>query len=376
MIKIVDNNTNTNTESIDVQPIDIIKDVDNDYLFISDAIKREIHIKFNNNGRPNLSKIPLGVQWDHRVTWLSFDFDDLIWNTESKDDDDYTEETKYDKYIFKIFFKLEDNDTLIFMLDPYEAFEVPRKVTRNAGNYQIAIGIEEDLTQSADGNVPDKTEIYMTETITGTVEESWFDPRVLINYFDGDTYQRKALVKKWIDGTLNDYGIFRLNSKFLGVRADSYIKYIRFNHNKITAHLDEFQIFAAFYNAETREMYFSKFEKADPEDGYDHYEEGYPIIAWVPDEITKNESVWDLAIIAYAGLLEDIRHNLVLNPDQYCFYVSNSINGCIVKGFVSQEDIDKYIKYTYNAQLVTSEDEPVQDSNDFDVYTTEHGGGH
>lgn len=356
------NSTSQITEEIEQQePIVIDKDIEAGTVETSDAIKKHIEISYNNDGVPNKTKIPLGVQWDNRVTWLSFDFTEYLWNTDSKDDDDYTNENKFDKYTFRIFFKINDDESLAFPLDPEVPFEVPRPVTEKAGTYQMSIVIEEIKEELDYGNVFDKTEIYVTKAVQCVVEDNWFKPEILINYYEGNTYQRKGLTKKWIDGSLASAGNFFLNSKFLGTRADSYVKYVRFKDDKFPVQLQDLDQFIGFYNAETGEAYFSKFEDADPEDAYDNYQEGFPRIAWVPDKVTQNESIWSVCIIAYAGIYDDIRHHYILDSEEYIFYCSKVYGGCYVKGFLSQADLEK--QFTQYAQLYTSDDEEFDDAN-------------
>ena len=61
-------------EEQEQQPVEIDKDLENEIVTTSDAIKRHILITYDSDGKPDKSKVQLGVQWDHRVTWLSFDF--------------------------------------------------------------------------------------------------------------------------------------------------------------------------------------------------------------------------------------------------------------------------------------------------------------
>lgn len=364
-MKIIQPDTQPVEDLQETQPIEIDKDLENEVVTTSDAIKRHILITYDADGKPDKSKIQLGVQWDHRVTWLSFDFTQYIWNTNSKDDDDYTDENKYDKYKFKIMFKLGNTDTIIYQLDPLEAFEVPREVTKRPGSYQMAVVIEEIPEELDGGNVPYRTEVYVTKTITCVVEDTWFTPEFVLLYYDADTSQKKALTKRWIDGKLSKEGTFRLNSKNFGSRADSYVKYIRFNTENFPVELQNLSLFVGFFNPATGDRYFSRFEDADPEDAYDNYEEGFPKIAWIPNKVTENESTWDVIILGYAGIYEDIRHNYVLDDEEYIFYCSKTFSGCNVKGFVSQDDLAREIDEWY--LLYTADDEQFIDSEDNEI---------
>jgi hypothetical protein len=49
-------------------------------LYLTEPVKQAITIKYDRNGyTTNLNgTVNLGVQYDHRVTWLNFDLDELI----------------------------------------------------------------------------------------------------------------------------------------------------------------------------------------------------------------------------------------------------------------------------------------------------------
>ena len=93
-------------------------------------------------------------------------------------------------------FKLDNTDTIIYQLDPLVPFEVPRAVTKRPGSYQMAVVIEEIPEELDGGNVPYRTEVYVTKTVMCVVEDTWFTPEWLITYYDADTSQKKALTKR------------------------------------------------------------------------------------------------------------------------------------------------------------------------------------
>ena len=69
-------------------------------LILLEPVKQAIEITYDELGHPDKTLVNLGAQYDHRVTWLHFNLDKLIWNLDAKRN--YTHETKYNHYTFKM----------------------------------------------------------------------------------------------------------------------------------------------------------------------------------------------------------------------------------------------------------------------------------
>ena len=75
---------------------------------LQEAVKQSIDVKYDSKGYADQTSINLGVQYDHRVTWLHFDLDDLIWNLDNENkrgrEIPYDIHRRNNFYIFKLAF--------------------------------------------------------------------------------------------------------------------------------------------------------------------------------------------------------------------------------------------------------------------------------
>ena len=76
-------------------------------VILMEPVKTSITIAYDALGKPSITTVPLGVQYDHRVTWLHFDLENLMWNLGSRED--YTNREKTNFYTFKL--ALTNNST-------------------------------------------------------------------------------------------------------------------------------------------------------------------------------------------------------------------------------------------------------------------------
>lgn len=152
------------------------------------------------------------------------------------------------------------------------------------------MAIQEHLGDEEVGNVPDSEldtrETFISYSWKGTVSASFFYPDLLdgVEAVEVDTNQLNALIKPAIDCYLADDGYFSLEagiSNVLGIYNDNFIRYLRFNPNRITAHLQEFNLYALFKQNE--QIHISMFEKTNIYDPKDDITQ--PLIAWVPTEV-------------------------------------------------------------------------------------------
>lgn len=229
----------------------------------------------------------------------------MLWNGVS-------EEERANHYQFKIHFipgNGEENYVEIF--DPFEPYKVPRDVTKRVGKCEIAISIQELMGEHEEGTTDDdfnegniftKQEVFVTEAFKGAVKaakayNSDMDRKIealneqLAELSDDDsktlTDQLRALTKKPIEGVLNDLGDLALDQPQWGVKYDQYVKYIRFNPQHISSHLEGTSMFGIFRKKDdSRLAYISAARKIDSEDIFDNYDnEQNSWIIWLPVQI-------------------------------------------------------------------------------------------
>lgn len=334
----------------DIEAIDMGESV-----ILLDAVKKSININYDSLGYADTSMIELGMQYDHRVTWIHFNLDKLKWHLDKKRG--YTEETKYNFYTFKLAFTKMDNstpNTTVWEFDGVN-FEIPRGVTKEAGLYQIILIIEEWRGEDGmSGNIKnegaDFIERFVTAPIKGRVTSSFYRPEYEVKGEVIETDQEAALVKPTILCSLSDDGQFIVDTKELGQKHDNFIRYFKFNPHRITAHLNDFYIFAIFKQGE--QFHSSLFEKTFADDPYDDYSSSYPIIGWIPTGVYQTEGIWNVAIIAFAGKVDEINDPTNDNGDYY-FYVSKEFKMKVNKNNLTYNDVTKEAELSVTTNLLT-----------------------
>ena len=102
------NPTSTSTaDGVSTEWIDYISSSEEGYIKFFQPVKNLIEIKYDAYGNPDISSVDLGNQYDHRVTCLRINVDNLLWNhvlnsgagIENKED-------FFNKYIFYLFYYL------------------------------------------------------------------------------------------------------------------------------------------------------------------------------------------------------------------------------------------------------------------------------
>lgn len=357
-------------QSIDSPSMSVISNKDIEALVVDESIillepvKESIEITYDELGHADKTSINLGAQYDHRVTWLHFNLDKLIWNLDEKRN--YNHETKYNHYTFKLAFSKigeEAENTSIWEFDGVD-FEIPRGVTKEAGLYKIVLIIEEYQKNAEFSNIKDNSpefiERFVAAEIKGKVNASIYDPKYSIEADIVETDQTAALVKPKIECTLTDDGNFSSDVVELGQQYDNFIRYFKFNPRRITAHLNDFHVFAIFKQNDV--FCYSLFERTSADDPLDDYSASHPIIAWVPSEVYKHSGVWQVAIIACAGNLEDLNNND--DNGDYYFYVSKPTKMKIVKNSLNQQIIEKEPTLSITSNLVTGIGEVIITTDD------------
>ena len=331
-------------------------------VYIDEAVKKVINITYDQEGNPSITSENLGMQYDNRVVWLHVNLDNLLWQIYQEG---YDDETKWNRYIFKWHFKLKSSaaseEANSWKFDPQEDFQVPREVTEVAGKYEVTLSIQEDfyynhsnlandhtddsLTPNPwEGNVKKELEVFVCAPWIGKIDTSTiYNPSLDIQVYQRHTDQKRALIKPAIEGTLTDEGDLDFSTLILGRQQDRYIKYIRFNPQKITNHLHDFTLIAAFRSLSTTLedgsplLGYSLFEEVQADDLYDDVTESYPIIAWVPPAVTNLGGKWQVCVLAFAGKVD----TATLAPEDYYFYVSKPLKMKVENSYINNYDINK-----------------------------------
>lgn len=326
----------------------------NNSIVLIDPVKNYIHISYDELGNPDSSFVDFGVQYDHRVTWLHFDLTKLLWNLVR--DRSLSEEEMYRKFVFKLAFSrisTTETDTQVWSFDGYD-FEIPRGITRKAGNYRMVLIIEESQEDDFVGNIKNEDQSYIerfvTKELKGKVTPTIFDPSYDLTVEEAETDQVASLTKPTIYCTLADNGEFVPETAELGQKFDNYVRYFKFNPRQITAHLNDFHTLAIFKQGES--FYYSLFEKTFADDPEDDYSESHPIIAWIPSGVYQNSGTWQVAIISFTGNLEEMNDLEEINGDYY-FYVSKTAKMKVVKNNLTFEDVSKEPIINITTNLLT-----------------------
>ena len=339
-------------------------------VILMEAVKQSINITYDALGHADVSTINLGTQYDHRVTWLHFNLDSLIWNLNAQKG--YDAETKYNHYTFKLAISKvgeEAEKTSIWEFDGVD-FEVPRGITKEAGLYKIVLIIEEyQGSDTTVGNIKQddyaNVERFVAAGIKGKVNASIYSPEYDIVEETTETDQEAALVKPKIECTLTDDGKFSSDVTELGQKYDSFIRYFKFNPRRITAHLNDFYVFAIFKQNDL--FYSSLFEVTNADDPLDDYSASHPIIAWVPKNVYKNAGTWQVAIIAFTGNINDINNND--DNGDYYFYVSDPVKMRIASNHLTEDLMTQEPTLSITSNLVTSIGEVIITADD-EIYQT------
>lgn len=370
MINVIKNKPNT-SDTLVISNTDIeALDTGTSIVFL-EPVKSSINITYDALGYADVSLVNLGVQFDHRVTWLHFNLDKLLWNLNEKRN--YDEETKYNHYTFKLALTnvngTSSGETTVWEFDGIN-FEVPRYITKEAGLYKLVLMIEEFNEDDFLGNIketnPEKIERFVTAEIRGVVHPSIYSPEYNIVAEVTETDQEAALVKPKIECTLSDDGKFLADEVELGQKHDNFIRYFKFNPQRITAHLNDFNVFAIFKKGDS--FYYSLFERTKADDPLDDYSDSHPIIAWIPRGVYQEAGTWEVAIIAFTGNIDDLNANNG-NGDYY-FYVSESYKMKIIDNSLTEDLATQEPILSITSNLITNNGEIIITS-DNDIYQTQ-----
>lgn len=352
MIKIIRKNQDTavvvNEEDlISTTSIDVDYDGEGNPILLS-PIKNLISISYDENGNPDKETVSLGLKYDHRVTWLSFNLDKLLWGR-SNNKIHTNNVDLYDLYNFKMVVKGPD-ETSTWSFDGH-TFEINNFITRSSGSHEFILIIEEKTTDEYAGNVddnitditPDIQERFIAKSFTGTVESSAFNPWSEIKITEFTTDQDRSLIKPIIHCTLTDKGSLTSSSAYIGQKYDNLIRFLSFDKGQLSANLNDFYLIVCYLQGD--KYTFSALEKSDNYDETTNNE----WVSWIPSEVFKIPGNVQMFIIGFLGDPEII--NKFDDPNApYFFYVSYSVMLQVEDNFLIEEDLEA----DYGADVVVT----------------------
>ena len=365
--------------------------IDDTWIF-KEAVKKTHHLKYGSlgdvsaydeKGNPITGILDLGVQYDHRVSWLHFDLEKLDWWASDIDDDPYSKLNKFNYYTFKLALTRLNNygqaqETTVWEFDGVD-FEIPRGITKEAGIYEMVLIIEEyqgEEDGNVEGNVPDEgghIERFVAKPIQGQVFPTFFDPKETLTVLELQTQQKAALAKGAILATLTDDGTFVLDDRELGQQFDSFTRYIKFYPERISKHLDMFTICAVFKQNDA--IACSLFETTQ-ENELDDWDAEQPLIAWIPTEVYQSPGSWNIIIFAFFGNENDMNNindpEADLNGDYY-FFVSKETSGSVIKNNLTLSDVTSEPILSVTSNILTNAGEIIITA-DGDIYVAANKG--
>lgn len=365
MIKVV---RKTNIEEImtpvpSVVSVDIIPTIKvGDSYILQESVKPSTLITYDEKGNPDVQIVDLGTQFDHRVTFLEFNLDQLLWNLHKEDSE------KYQHYNFLLGITNSRGETSMWEFDG-GSFEIPRKITKEAGLYTFTLVIEEYRGDGIVGNIKEEalyyTERFVAKSFKGNVSPTAYRPEYDIILFDVETDQLASLTKPSIECTMTDNGVLTLDNNILGEKLDNFVTYFKFSPGRLSGHLDKFHIVMTFKQKDR--FCCSLFEHVNTEDSNDITT--HPLIAWIPSEVYQNPGQWTVSIIAFMGNMDHINDPNEFNGDYY-FYVSKETTVTVEDNVLTQSDLDREPILSVTLELLTADGRAITTADDT-LYTVE-----
>ena len=233
--------------------------------------------------------------------------------------------------------------------------------------------IQEVRDDDDEGNLPDDYspfeikeqntthETFVTYSWLGEVKETYFTPDLLEGIQEisvTDTSQTRALIKPAIDCKLADDGYFELvnhTDTSLGMYNDNFIRYLRFNPGNITAHLNEFWVFAIY---KQNDMLVSVPFEQTQAGAYDDTTQ--PLISWIPSEVFNRPGEWRIMIAAITKNYRTENPDDEDYTDMFYRFLSDRITMTVDPGFVDDlkliQDADEQY---YVSDFVTADEQVI-----------------
>ena len=268
----------------------------------------------------------LGMQYDHRVSWLEFDLTNLRWGIDETATGGGLKDEAYSDYVFKLYFQTLDGAASHDYVFDGKRFYIPSSLTRDAGQYRIIFAVVNQQKQEAGFdhyNVADENETFISDMFTGTVVRSIYDPNGFTPIYL-NTRQLKILSKTPINGVVSDDG--RLGAISGGLitytikvanQKDNYITYVGFADGNITSKLDNFTMFICYQYLDGSghtKVKASYLEPIDPNNEY--MDNDFQYISWVPYEVTKYSNSYDAMLIGFYGEYVADASDIDLSPEE------------------------------------------------------------
>lgn len=337
-------------------------------IIFLDSIKPLTKITYDRNGVPTATIqtsettweptniVDLGTQFDHRVSFLTFDLDQLEWNLM------HDLNKRYNHYSFYLGITDPYGETSTWEFDGM-MFEIPRKVTKEPGLYTFTLIVEEYTGDAYPGNIKQESPFYVerfvAKSFKGNVSPTGYRPEYDITLFDIETDQKASLTKPSINCTLADNGVLTLSSNSLGEKLDNFVTYFAFNPGDITSHLNLFTLFMTFKQGSR--FCCSLFEKTNKDDDRDITT--HPLVAWVPSEVYQNPGDWTVSVIGFLGRDDHINDPNEFNGDYY-FYVSKEAQVHVNDSVLQQADLDRETILSVTLNLLTKNSQGIATADD------------
>lgn len=372
-----------------------VQEIDGSFIF-AESIKPSIEIKYDRDGYPTIEQntpdgaselfVDIGVQFDHRVKFLNFNLEDLLWKGQKKEEQNKltTQEflEQHNRYTFKLAISNENSkETTMWEFDGF-TFEIPRIITKNPGVYNFTLIIEEyqrDDNENKDaGNIkissPYFIERFVSKPFKGRILPSSYRPEYDLTIFKLETDQLSALTKSNIPCSLNDEGLLIINNTTdgtaVGEKLDNFVTYFYFDWEKITSHLKDFTLIMTFKHKE--QLCGSLIERIDTsKDSKDT--DLSTAIAWIPSEVYQTPGEWIVSIIGFAGNLDHINDPYEYNGDYY-FYVSKEAKIYVSDNNLTQADMSRDTILSVSLRLLTSDNKAIITADD-SIYTMKNNAG-
>lgn len=176
----------------------------------------------------------------------------------------------YNLYNYKLIVQKPDQTKETYGFDGH-LFEIKRDITSVVGNYSFILVIEEiqEDNDAYEGNIDDQENLsdtkerFITESFSGRVKESVYDPTVGIAISEFDTDQFKSLIKPSCNCVLTNQGQLSVSNTNIGVKFDNLVKFIRFNKGELSNDLNYLYLLIG-YKLEDKTI----FATLEPSDNY------------------------------------------------------------------------------------------------------------
>lgn len=332
--------------------------------FLEEPVKQTLTVVYNKDGIPSPSIFEFGNQGDHRVTWLQFNLDELLWNlTKTKDEERGNPEHLYERYNFKLAIKAAE-ETKVIEFDG-KLLEIPSWLTSLGKRIEIILVIEEYQEDDCSGNVPDtgwtpespyedNIERFVSESFTATIKDSGFQELDIVNLPWENTIQLHTLIKPPVNCSLSDNGDLKVDTMNIGQKFDNLIRFLVFNKADLSAHVQDFDLYIQW--SKDDKVYQVSLEKSQDNEDYPEGDKETYWISWIPTAVLADPGKWNLIVLGFLGD-QDKTEDLY-----YYRFISNKVILTVANNFLIDSELDPEI-IIYNSNFILSNGELLKTSD-------------